>query len=53
MLTVVNVLVVALVIIGAFALSSSGARTRHTRQPDEATTPASAKVAHTPNTQQV
>ncbi len=51
MLVVVNVMVVALVIIGAFALSSSGARTRHPSQPDDASA-ARPKVAQTPNTQQ-
>lgn len=51
MLVVVNVLVVAVVIIGAFALSSSGARTRDTRKPDDASA-ASPKVVQTPSTQQ-
>jgi hypothetical protein len=51
MLIVINVLVVALVVIGAFAVSSSGARTKDTRAADEAAT-ASPKITQTPNTQQ-
>ena len=51
MLIIVNLLVIALVIIGAFALSSSGARTRDARSVDEPAA-GTAKLAQSPNARQ-
>ena len=51
MLIVINLLVVALVVIGAFAVSSSGARSRDVRPNDEAAA-GKRKLAQTPNVQQ-
>lgn len=51
MLIVINLVVVALVVIGAFAVSSSGARPKDTRSVDDAAA-AAQKIAQTPNTQQ-
>ena len=51
MLIAINLLVVALVVIGSFAVSSSGARTRDTRSTDEVAA-GKQKLAQTPNAQQ-